>query len=281
MSNLIKSGHVISLDDLKRLEILRQYTAPRQIISSAADENEGNDAIDVETQSLKERILQDAEETAARMLAEAREEAERIRTEAERETAAWWAERRADDESLRAASSREGYDEGYRQGAEAAEAAVRGEMDEALHDALAIVRQAYDERERLIAEAEQFVVELSCEIAGKIVGRKLEESPQLAVALMGEALSRRKEQGVITLCVAPAQYAYVQAAKEELLLSIDSQAELHILPDPSVKDGGCVIRSAFGSIDARLDTQLTNIRQELLQIAAHAHEEGRPDVTEA
>ncbi|WP_246469869.1 FliH/SctL family protein [Cohnella nanjingensis] len=230
---------------------------------------------------MKERILQDAEQTAERMLAQAREEAAQIRSEAEQETSRWWDERRADDEALRASASREGYDEGSRQGAEEAERRIRGQMDEALQEALSIVRQAYVERENLIAEAEHFVVELSSQIAGKIVGRKLEESPELAVSLMAEALSRRKEQGVITLCVAPSQFAFVQAAKEDLTLSIDSQAELHILPDPSVKDGGCVIRSAFGSIDARLDTQLTTIRQELLQIAAHAHEEGRSDDTEA
>ncbi|MDG0793543.1 hypothetical protein OMP38_23935 [Cohnella ginsengisoli] len=35
-----------------------------------------------------------------------------------------------------------------------------------------------------------------------------------------------------------------------------------------------MIRSAYGSIDARVDTQLETIREELLQIAAHSTEEG-------
>jgi flagellar assembly protein FliH len=81
-------------------------------------------------------------------------------------------------------------------------------------------------------------------------------------------LSRRKEKGVIALCVSPKHFDYIFNAREELLTSIDSQAELQILPDATVKDEGCVIRSAFGSIDARIDTQLKEIKSVLLHLAA-------------
>jgi flagellar assembly protein FliH len=60
-------------------------------------------------------------------------------------------------------------------------------------------------------------------------------------------------------------------------LAIDSQAELQIVPDVSVKDPGCVIRSAFGSIDARIDTQLSEIKRELISIALQAEERGQAD----
>jgi flagellar assembly protein FliH len=56
-------------------------------------------------------------------------------------------------------------------------------------------------------------------------------------------------------------------------MAIDSQAELQILPDSTVKDNGCVIRSAFGSIDARIDTQLQEIKRELIQLAHQSNEE--------
>ncbi|MNV98055.1 flagellar assembly protein H [compost metagenome] len=55
---------------------------------------------------------------------------------------------------------------------------------------------------------------------------------------------------------------------------LDAQAELQIVPDSSIKEGGCIVRSAFGSIDARVDTQLEAIREQLLKVASHSIEEG-------
>lgn len=65
----------------------------------------------------------------------------------------------------------------------------------------------------------------------------------------------------------------MNAAREELSLAVDSQAELQILPDSTVKDQGCVIRSSFGSIDARIDTQLAEIKKELVRIALDTDEQ--------
>jgi len=56
-------------------------------------------------------------------------------------------------------------------------------------------------------------------------------------------------------------------------MAIDSQAELQILPDSTVKDSGCVIRSAYGSIDARIDTQLSEIKRELISLSHRSNEE--------
>ena len=273
LSNLIKSSHVVPLEDMKRLEQIRRIFPKERKISGEGEENKGNPSIDVETQSMRERLLRDAEEAAESIMRSAREAAEQIRAEAEREAERWWESRREEDARLAEEAKRRGYEEGYREGLAQAEAEMRGRREERLAEARRIVEQAYEAKQSLILEAEQFLGELSCGIAEKIVARKLREAPDLALALIADALSRRKEQGVITLCVSPEQFAFVHAAREELAAVVDAQAELRILPDPGVKDGGCLIRSAYGSIDARIDTQLNAIREQLLQLAAHAEEE--------
>lgn len=273
MSNLIKSTRVVSVEELKQIE--QRSIAFFHQSKDDVGLHEGNEAIDVEKLELKERILQDAEETATRILQEAAEAAQRIQADAEREVSEWWQERRAEDEGVVEEARQRGHEEGFAAGAEQAEQQVRAGMEQMLEEARRVVMQAYEAKSRIIAEAEQFVVELSCEIAGKILGRKLGQEPELAVELMKQSLSRRKEQGTITLCVAPQQFEFVEAARDELAMSVDTQAELQIVPDPGVQDGGCVIRSAYGSIDARIDTQLASIREELLLIAAQSHDEGK------
>ncbi|CAM3890700.1 FliH/SctL family protein [Cohnella lubricantis] len=271
MSNLIKSSHVISLEDLKRIEQLRMATRP-QIISDSAGDTEGESSIDVETQTMKERILQDAQQLADELVRGAQESADQIRSQAAEEAEEWWRARRQEDEQTKEAARQLGYEEGFRQGSEQAERQLAAEWEQKLQDAARIVQQAYTVKESIISEAEQFLVELSCRIAEKVIGRRIEETPELTLEMIAKALTRRKEQGVITLCVAPSQLTLVQAAKAELARSIDSQASLEIVPDPNVEAGGCVIRSAFGSVDARIDTQMAAIQSELLRVAAHSAE---------
>lgn len=277
MSNLIKSSYVVSLEDLKRLEIIRRISQIPHHISGTDSHSEGEIAPDVETQTLKERILQDAEQAAQEIIRQAQQDAAELRASAEQEIEAWWQLRRVQDDQHREEARRSGFEEGYQAGIGQAERDLSQRWDSRLKEAEAVVEQAYAAKESVISEAETFVVELSCSIAGKIVGNELSAAPETALTLFAQALSRRKEQGVIVLCVSPSQFAYVQAAKDELISSLDSQAELQIVPDSTITEGGCIIRSAFGSIDARIDTQLEAIRQELLRVAAHRAEEAIRD----
>jgi len=278
LSNLIKSTHVVSLEDLKRLELIQKISPNMQKKSDSGADSEGDQAIDVETQSLKDRIISDAEHTAQQILQQAQADAAEIRAIAEQEAAAWWQSRRNEDDQHREEANRQGYDEGYRIGAQQAEEDLQQQWGTRMAEAQKIVETAYTTKESVITEGEAFVVELSCSIAEKIVSRKLTKAPETAMKLYEKALSRRKEQGVIVLCVSPSQFGYVQAAKEELVVALDAQAELQIVPDSSIKEGGCIVRSAFGSIDARVDTQLEAIREQLLRVASHAAEGGNRDV---
>jgi len=278
LSNLYKSSQVITLEELKRLEVERRLQA--SLRRSGQDDRPGPEVGGVlppDVEAERNQVLQDAERLAAQILQEAREEAEALKAAARAEAEAWWQARREEDAARTEEARRTGHEEGYRDGLRLAEEEVRQQWEERLAQAKDLVEQAYRAKENIIAEAERFLVDLACGIAGKIVGKQLADAPELALKLIAQALARRKEQGVITLCVSPDQFAFVHASRDELVSVIDSQAELHIVPDPSVKNGGCIVRSPFGSIDARVDTQLAAIREALLQVAAAGEEAGERD----
>ncbi|WP_091181579.1 FliH/SctL family protein [Paenibacillus catalpae] len=271
MSNLIKSSSVIALDQLKQLYWMNKHAAAEQ--EALAEEIIEETGPDEETISIRDQIITDAQSFAEERIREAGEHCEQMIADTEAQIDAWWLEKRLEDESLSQASREEGYKQGYAEGREQAEQTLQQEWESRLAEANAILKTAYEMREQIIQEAEPFLVELSVSISEKVIGRQLSEAPDMALELIRKALSRRREQGVIALCVSPGQLAFVQAAREELNLVIDSQAELQIIPDATVKDFGCVIRSAYGSIDARIDTQLSEIKRELVQLANQSHEE--------
>jgi len=279
LSNLIKSSYVVSIEDLRRLEWENRYAAPAS--EEQGDKVDVEERPDEETISIRDQIIQDAEAFAEDRMKQTADQIEQMVADTNRQIEQWWKERRIEDEQLTEAAKalgfEEGYEEGFAKGSEENDRSWQEQMTEARQ----MLDQAYKMREQIIQEAEPFLVELSCSIAEKIIGKQLSITPELAIELIQKSLSRRREQGMITLCVAPRQLAFVQAAREELSVVIDSQAELQILPDASVKDQGCVIRSSFGSIDARIDTQLEEIKRELVQLAVQSEERRQTDESSA
>lgn len=276
MSRVIKPTHYIAVDDKRMIPVTRPEWIPNPPMqepdANPADSHE--DAVRAEQlneiETLKQTIIQDAEASAESLLAQAAQEAVQIREQARAEIEQWWSDRRREDEAASEQARQDGFDAGYVDGAKQAEAEVLGQYEHMLDNAKTIIEQAVHAKQQITLEAEPFLIDLSCAIAEKIVGRQLTVEPEWFIEQIRRVLQRRKEQGIITLCVSPSQFGFVQDARDELVLAIDSQAELQILPDPTVREHGCVIRSSFGSIDARIDTQLDEIKKGLLQVAAYS-----------
>jgi flagellar biosynthesis/type III secretory pathway protein FliH len=172
--------------------------------------------------------LADAHEQAARLLAGAEEQAERRRAEADR---ALDAER---DRVL-------------------ADARARGEAEAA---ALLVAAQA--ERTERLDEVEQELPRLIREIARRVLGRELAQSPAAVVDVVLEALRPLRHRRQITLRLAPGDLPALEAA-EPRLQQLVGAARLELIADTSVEPGGCVVQTEVGRVDARLSTQLERL----------------------
>jgi flagellar assembly protein FliH len=258
---------VIAIDDRRLIEVQEQLPPARPAVEPGAEERAQAQSEIAYAQQLKEQIIKDAEQFAQSLIAKAQDEARKMLDAARAEIDEWWQEKRAQDEEVTEQAKRQGMDQGYREGWNQAEAEVAEKYRQMLDEARRILQEAEEQKLRTIFEAEPFLIELSCAIAEKIIGRQLSLSREWIVDMIRKALERKREKGVITICVAPRNFSFVQDWKEELLSCLDSQAELSIVPDVTVKDDGCVIRSAFGSLDARIGTQLTEIKHALQQLA--------------
>ncbi|MEX2462203.1 MAG: FliH/SctL family protein [Paenibacillaceae bacterium] len=263
MSRLIKLDFYIPLTELKQIET--PIFQPGRIEVNSENEDRSEELHELEM--IKSQILNDAEEIAQQQINQAMAEAQSIKDQALLDIERWWQERRAGDEQHITEAQNNGYEAGYQHGLVEAEASVRASYAEMIQESQTVLNQAYGLKEDIIQEAEPFLIELSCSIAEKIIQRQLNLEPDWVVEYTQGILARRREKGLISICVAPNQFAFMQDAKDEFMLHIDSQAELQILPDATVSDHGCVIRSPFLSVDARIDTQLKEIKDALQLIA--------------
>ncbi|MCC0563445.1 MULTISPECIES: flagellar assembly protein FliH [Brevibacillus] len=217
-------------------------------------------------------ILQDAEETAQGQLREAMEQAEKIRQDALAEIEQWWENKRQEAAALFSETEAQAREQGFQAGLQDGKQLAWEEEREKVEEARNLLEFAHREKERIISEAEPFLVELSLEIAKKIIGNELSASPEAVLEIVKNTLQRSRVHGEITVCVNQRHFDFVQQHRPQLLALLDGQAEIAIYPDHTVDEGGCVIRTPLGSVDARIDTQLTEIRQALLDIAKGSDE---------
>lgn len=119
------------------------------------------------------------------------------------------------------------------------------------------------ERERWLSAWEAAAIRLSAAIARRIVRRELSQDPEVAKGIVRAALELAAGQSQITLRLHPGDLERLRdgGAIRDCLQRF---GEATLVADDAVSPGGCVIDSRHGLIDARIETQLQRIVDELL-----------------
>lgn len=265
LSRIYKASSYVATDE----KMILQVKAPPPILTEEAAQRlqENFDPIIQNAEAEARTILQDAEEMAQKILAEASRQAEEIREQAKAEIEQWWQVQEQEAVNMAEQVREQAKEEGFLQGMEEGKIAAREEEEQTIQLARDILTEGYRTKESIINQAEPFLIELSLEIARKVIGEELTTSPEKIVEMVKKIVRRSRVHGQITISVNHRYYQFVEEHRAQFLALLDGQAELAIYPDYTVQDEGCVIRTPFGSVDARIDTQLEEIRQVLLDIA--------------
>ena len=120
--------------------------------------------------------------------------------------------------------------------------------------AAATLAAAARERDRLLRGAEREVVELAVAVARKVLGRELGRGGEAVVDLAAAAVAEARSRRDVMLRVSPADAAAVRAAGGTFAAL--SRAPVRIVEDPSIAQGGVIVETEAGRIDARIEAQL-------------------------
>jgi len=178
--------------------------------------------------------LFEASQEARNIVEAARQEAERIVARAEQE---------------RAAAVESGLQIGYEEGLKRWNQILAG---------------AWQARENLKTEWEQSLLHLAVRVAEKIVGEQLRLHPDTIVPIVREALKSVGQERQLTLLIHPDHREMVQANLDRLQALVGSSRQIHLVANPDIAPGGCVVESELGVIDAKLETQLKCLEEILL-----------------
>jgi len=188
-----------------------------------------------------EAYIKQMREEAAKILAEAQQQAERIRKQAE-------------IDGLKAAQRQH-------QAQVEAEAAKR--MEAVLPALRAAVGEIQTSKQGWLAHWERSGVRLASRIAERVLRRELAVRPDLPLALMRESLELATGGGRIRILLNPADVQSLGSQVQLVLKEMGRLAETEVTADERIERGGCRLEMRHGSIDQQLGAQLQRIEEEL------------------
>ncbi|GAB6273906.1 MAG: hypothetical protein STSR0004_07690 [Peptococcaceae bacterium] len=176
-------------------------------------------------------VLDQAKNEAEKLLAEARVKAQEISIQAKKE------------------GYKAGYQEGYQEGLGKA----AREATEIRQNAFDLLDQVQKIRQETIKNLEHEIVNLSCEIAEKIICSQLTLAPEVVLQIAKEAINLLLDKEQVSLLVNPEEKEVFLAHREEVLKNLPAGTKLNILTETNIKPGGLKIRTSQEELDATLD----------------------------
>lgn len=194
---------------------------------------------------------------------DAESEAQRIVSEAEAKAKEILERARQDASDIMDNTSREGFENGRQEGYKSGEEEVK-RLIERTHK---IYESVMASREDILSSTEQQIVELVILMARKVVKVISENQKSVVIANILQALKKVKGRGNVNIHVNLEDVKLTTQHTQDFIKQIENVQGVTVLEDSSVEKGGCIIETDFGSIDARISSQLTELEQKILEIA--------------
>lgn len=157
------------------------------------------------------------------------------------------------------------YEDGRRLGAQQAAGAASDLINRLESDILEVA----EERAGLVKSVEEQVLMLSIEAAEKIIRHEIKTDPSTVARTIQLCLRRVRDRDEVTVRVSPSEVAAVRAMRDELLGSAEGIRGLSIVDDRRVSAGGCVVEASSGDLDAKIETQIEELRRKLMDVLAN------------
>ncbi len=241
-SKIFKNNQVnIGMPFQIRTPITYQPPVRKSNLKLDLDESEEIEAVDYKV--IGEEIVNKSKAEADLIIKEALLEAKEIISQAA-----------FDVEELKNKVTDESRNEGYSEGVTQA----KNEYEQLIEEAKDIKKQAEVEYKKLLDSLEADAVNTILEISKKVISQELKCKENILL-LVKDAFEKCSKDRKVVLKLSEQDFEYINENKDELNSMLERSEEIEIKKDLSLKEGGCVIDTPLGSIDASASTKLEKI----------------------
>jgi len=241
----------------KRRKVDEEIETKREEFQQEIDEIKQNsetwafDKVKEASEQYEQKIIV-ARQEAEKKIADAQAEAQKIVQNASEEAAL----KKNESQKLGFDSGRE---EGFSTGKE--------EVERLIQRLNIILSSAIKKRNEIIEESEAQIIDLIITMARKVVKTITESQKRVVYDNITEALKHLKGRSEVTIRVNTEDLQMTTKHKKEFIQMVEGIEQIRILEDNTVEKGGCYISTDFGSIDAKISTQLSEIEEQIKKIS--------------
>jgi flagellar assembly protein FliH len=163
------------------------------------------------------------------------------------------------------AKVQEAYAEGMRRGIAKGEEEFQEHIGQSADVVQQVAAALQEAREQYIHEIEENIVALVNLVSKHVIRQEVSIHQDIVLNTVRALLSKLFDQESVSLFVNPNDLELLVENKEDLLEQFSSIKQLEIHPDEGIESGGCFAKTSSLVIDGALNTQLTEIVDQLRQ----------------
>ena len=141
--------------------------------------------------------------------------------------------------------------------------AHRAGRDQAESETIDNLLEMKEIRSQVLSTIEKDVLRLAVKLAEKVIGKEISQDESVRAEIVFNALRSARQQEMLTVRVNSVDLPLLERMRERID-TFGRDQFIDFVADQAVREGGCIIESQSGTIDARLETQLRILENALL-----------------
>jgi flagellar assembly protein FliH len=172
------------------------------------------------------------------------------------------------EEELKAAEASayaRGCSDGMKKGAESERANLRSTIE--------AFSQSFEELSRLKAEilknSENEMLSLAFSIAEKVIHQEVSTNRDIAIEVMKTAVKDILDREGLKIRLSPVDYHHLMDVNPEAVRNLEGLRNAELEADETVGPGGVIVETLYGEVDARIDRQLSEVKDAVTEREEH------------
>ncbi len=201
-----------------------------------------------------ERYLESIREQTRKMIVQAQEEVIEIKKQAA--------------EQGRKEGIAQGLQEAEKQNNQAVQKKAQQIVQKKIENVVPLLQRASQdiehEKQACLARWESQAIELVLAITEKVIHRSIDQNPDIVKERIEEVLKLTVGNSQVTIRVAKQDLDTLEEFQETVIETLSQHANVNLIGDERFHSGDVVVTTEQGLVDARIETQLERIAEELL-----------------
>lgn len=158
------------------------------------------------------------------------------------------------------------YELGLEEGREYAIQMAAKSINDRISDLGYLVSELTQLKTQLTAQNESHLIKLTFYLAKKIAMKEIESNPDYIKDIIKQTIQLSQADEQITLHIPATQYDFLKEAQKSSEQENEFLKKVSIQPHEDMTVGGCVIKTNYGEVDARIEERVNNLWNKVMEI---------------